>query len=66
MSPSRLTPREREVLDHLTSAWNTYLLLPKGHPDEVIDLRGAIHAAQRIVAARVARRVEPDIWVGGN
>jgi hypothetical protein len=64
MKGQGLTPREKEVLDHLASAWNAFLLLTPAHPDETSDMRSAIHSAQYIIGTRVARRVETDYWVG--
>jgi hypothetical protein len=68
--PLVLTPEEWEVLNHLASAWNAYLRLPKPDPllhgapilvdDDLADFRKAIHDAQRIIQARPARRVAAD------
>ena len=57
-----LTPCERAVLDGLADAWNVFVNLPSYHPDEADEMRRAIHAAQYLIARRVAVRVDPDIW----
>ncbi len=57
-----LTPSETAVLNSLASAWNEFLKLPGGHPDDAIEFKGAIHAAQAIIACRVATRVNPEVW----
>lgn len=62
----RLQPDEKAVLDHLTALWNAYLALsPKldlSHPDPHAIVRDAVHAIQGVIAMRVARRVDPDVW----
>lgn len=58
-----LTPEEELVLMSLVSAWKRFVALSEGHPDDVNEFRTAIHAAQCIIAARVAKRVNPEIWV---
>lgn len=60
---NRMTDEEFAVLDLLSSAWNKYLALPKVHDDDQADFRRAINAAQNIIAYRVARRVDPAIWL---
>ena len=57
-----LTKDEREVLHHFTRAWNQWLTLGGKHPDDDTEMRHAIHGAQLLIAARVARRVDPKIW----
>lgn len=57
-----LTVKEKEVLDHLVKAWNAFVGLTHLHPSETVEMERAIHQAQYIIAARVAARVDPDIW----
>ena len=57
-----LTDEEKECLKHLTEAWNSFMLLGNKHPDDNQEFRPAIHEAQKTIATRVARRVNPDIW----
>jgi hypothetical protein len=52
---------ELTVLDLLVAAWHAYLKLPDNESD-LQDVRAAVHAIQRIVAYRVAKRVNPDYW----
>jgi len=47
-----LTADEQAVLEHLAAAWNTFLLLPSRHPDDVAEFRHELHALQNIVMAR--------------
>ena len=57
-----LDKTEREVLRLLGDAWDEYLKLPVDHPSHQADFVAAIHSAQRLIAIRVARRVDPDAW----
>lgn len=61
-----LTSTEKEVLNALVEAWNRFLLLSVDHPNERREFLSAIHRAQALVAVRVARRLEPDFWRGGE
>lgn len=57
-----LTPDEKEILDRLAKAWNLFARLEENHPSDVEEFAKAIHDAQKIIALRVARRIDPDIW----
>lgn len=57
-----LTSDEHEVLNKLTDAWNAWLKLESKHTDDDAEMRHAIHAAQRMVAIRVARRTDAGVW----
>lgn len=59
-----LTSGERLVLNHLAEAWNTWCRL-QGDAQADIEMSGAIHRAQDLVALRVAQRVAPDVWAAG-
>lgn len=59
-----LTQDEKQVLERLAEAWNAFLSLNDGRADSTDDFRRAVHAAQRVIAARVARRINPEIWNG--
>lgn len=65
MLDRRIDPEKREavVLDALTEAWNTFVLLKSTHPDDLTDFRRAIHECQRILATRQMRRIDPEIWI---
>lgn len=51
-----ILPDERAVIDALVEAWNRFLTLPVEHPDDQLEFRQAIHAAQTLVLARPGRR----------
>lgn len=55
--PGALYPDERAILDVLGQAWNMFLNVPETHPDDKDEFRRAIHAAQNIVLALPAWRV---------
>jgi len=57
-----LTSKEKEVIDHLASAWNAFMKLEHTHPSEVPEMQRAIHSAQYLIGARVAARCNPEIW----
>lgn len=57
-----ITAEERKVAETLGAAWNAFLALVPYHSDDVTEFRHAIHAGQNIIAARVARRVNPEFW----
>lgn len=61
--PRKLTAAEKTTLDYLVKSWNSYLLLEETHPDYTDEFRHAIHICQQLIAVRVARRVNPEIWV---
>ena len=57
-----LSDNERAVLDHLVRAYNIFSSMERVHPSEGDEFRLAIHQAQYLIARRVARRVDPDVW----
>lgn len=52
----RLSQSERDVLYHLSTAWNKFCSLPKEHPHDNEEFRGAIHKAQLLILARPERK----------
>ena len=56
-----LTGDEAAVLVALGEVWNAFCLLPVQHPADAEEFMRAIHAAQNIVAARVAVRTDPEV-----
>ncbi len=62
LAPVRLDRTERYVVDALAEAWNAFQALDDHHPDALREFRTAIHSAQLQIAARVAKRVDPDAW----
>lgn len=61
-NPASATEEERQVLDMLAAATNVYFKLPEEHPVERDEWILAVHRLQDLIAVRVARRVDPDIW----
>jgi hypothetical protein len=59
---SRLTATELGVLQHLTDAWNSFVAMPEQHPADAEEFAAALHRLQAIIAMRVARRANPEIW----
>lgn len=57
-----LTDKEKEILGYLAIAWNAWIKLPELYSDDVNEMKQAIHAAQQLIALRVARRVDRDVW----
>jgi hypothetical protein len=54
--------RERKVLALLAAAWEEWLKIGEKHPDDDEEFHRAIYTAQHVVAFRVARRADPDVW----
>ena len=57
-----LTAEEKDCLKHLADAWNIFVQLQGKHPQDDSEFCTAIHAAQKAIALRVARRVDTDVW----
>src|SRR5688572_16026682 len=57
-----LSIEEQAVLASLVGAWNSYLALGGYTEDDLKEFRDSIHRCQQLVALRVARRADPDIW----
>ena len=57
-----LTADEQAVLRHLADAFNAFVALVGKHPDDDAEFRKEIEDAQKCLALRVARRVDPHIW----
>jgi len=58
-----LIPEELTVLGLTANLWNAYKGLPGQHnPDDLLAVRHALHLIQGIVAVRVAKRVDPEVW----
>jgi len=60
--PLGLTDSEKEVLALLGQAYNKFVTLEGKHPADDTEFTEAIHAAQKMVALRVARRIDQDVW----
>lgn len=57
-----LTTDEKDVLKNLLDAWQNFVNLPLSLPDDVLEFKDAIHRCQQIIALRVARRIDEDVW----
>jgi hypothetical protein len=58
-----LTRAEMEILDKLATVWNAWCKLGCHAESDGNEFQDAIHRAQQLIALRVARRVDPTIWV---
>lgn len=58
-----LTTEEKLCLQHLADAWQLFFNLVRKHPDDDKEFQTAIHDAQKLIALRVARRVNLDVWI---
>lgn len=61
--PVGMTSQEKVAMSHLEDFWNAYLALPNvGGSETTETVCDAVHVIQGILAIRVARRVNPEIW----
>ncbi len=61
-----LTEQEQNLLNLTVDCWNSWCSLPKRSDTDNEEFMRTIHAAQRLIALRVARRVDPYIWRTGE
>ena len=59
---SNLSNEEKYVLELTSEIWNSWCKLPNRSDDDNNEFQRAIHLAQQLIALRIARRVDPDIW----
>lgn len=59
---TQLTDTERRILRQLADAFNGSVSLAGKGPTDDVEFCAAIHAAQNLIALRVARRADPDLW----
>ena len=57
-----LTDTEKAILNHLVAAWNLFVGLESKNDHSSVEFMTAIHDAQKIIALRVASRVNPEFW----
>jgi hypothetical protein len=66
MSVDKHTEAERKVVDAAVTMWNAFAELERtegvSHPSHRRDVADAAHVVQRVVAMRLARRVDPETW----
>ena len=65
-TPHGLTYYEKACLKYLGDSWNTFLQLDNQHPQDRSEFCTAIHEAQKVIAMRVARRMDTDMWLQNN
>jgi hypothetical protein len=58
----KLTPEETDLLKKLGESFNMYSALDKRSDADDKEFVDALHRLQQIVALRVARRVNPEVW----
>lgn len=57
-----LTDKEKECLKLLAESWNIFVELDSKHPQDDSEFCTALHDAQKMIALRVARRIDKDVW----
>ena len=57
-----LTKQEKRILKLTAEVAIDYSTLIPVHPSEMDEMATAIHPIQYLIARRVARRVDPDVW----
>lgn len=57
-----LTHQEKEVISHISEAFNSFIALKEKGVNDNEDFKNAANAMHRLIALRVARRADPDIW----
>ena len=62
LAAAKTSNLELLVLAGLSSAWATFQELPDQDSNDRLEFRLAVHACQRIVSTRLARRVDPGVW----
>ena len=58
----KLTPEETDLLRRLGECYNLYCSLNTRSEADNKEFVDALHRLQQIVALRVARRANPEIW----
>lgn len=58
----KLTKEESQLLQKLGECWNLFCSLDKRSEADNKEFVDSIHRAQQIIALRVARRVDPEVW----
>lgn len=58
----KLTNQEQQILKKLVEAWSLYSELENRSDADNKEFLDAVHRAQQLIALRVARRVNPEVW----
>lgn len=53
---------EKQISEHLVAVVRLWGELPDKHPSDMMELVLNIHAIQNMLAWRVARRADPEMW----
>lgn len=61
-APRVMSAAERDVMMHLSRAWNVYCSLKDIDSDDTEEFRRTIDRAHSVLAVRMARRTEPGLW----
>lgn len=56
------TDTEQEILNLTAQCWNKFIKLEQTHPSDIDDFANAIHDLQKIIALRMCRRSNPEIF----
>jgi hypothetical protein len=62
LKEAKLTDAEMELLRKLGESWALYCNLDKRSEADNSEFLDGIHRLQQLVALRVARRVNPEVW----
>ncbi len=58
-----MTDEEKILMDKLVDFWNEFTVLNQGGSlNDQVRVMDAVHAIQGVLAIRVARRANPEIW----
>jgi hypothetical protein len=61
-TPVSLTKEETEILKKLGEAWDLFYRLDKKSDCDSKEFVDGIHRLQQLIALRVARRANPEVW----
>lgn len=61
-----LTDQEKLVLTKSVETFNAFMSLDKRRECDCTEFTDAIHRIQQLIALRVARRVNPEVWTQPN
>jgi hypothetical protein len=62
LAPAKLTQEETDLLKKLGESYNLYCSLDRRSDADNMEFVDALHRLQQIIALRVARRVNPEVW----
>jgi hypothetical protein len=57
-----MTEKEKFILKMTADLWNKYQELEPRHPSELRELELYLHQIQLLIAGRVAKRIDPEVW----